>query len=110
MAAIGPYQTCNTEMLEDPLMTDIVAKVEKLKPPKKSRESRSWTSLLLASLLYATTEVHDRFWMKRYGPLAPPAGQNASAALKIFILPPKKDFCSNIALRTDVMAGRHALD
>jgi hypothetical protein len=44
-----------------------------------------------APLFGATTEVRDRFWMKRYGPSRRRA-QNATAALKIFIRHPKKTF------------------
>jgi hypothetical protein len=53
-------------------------------------------------LFNATTEIPDRFWMKRYGPSLTSPLVNASAALKNFVRPPQKDFCNNIPSRADV--------
>ena len=46
-----------------------------------------------ASLFNATTEVRDRFWMKRYGPSRRRA-LDASAALRIFVRHPEKTFAT----------------
>src|SRR5438477_74714 len=46
-----------------------------------------------SSLFNATTEVRDRFWIKRYGPSRRRA-QNASAALRTFVRHPKKTFAT----------------
>src|SRR5664279_5141552 len=50
-----------------------------------------WNSSAPASVLNATTEVHDRFWMERYGP-SRRHGQNAPVAL--FLRRPKKTFAT----------------
>jgi hypothetical protein len=46
----------------------ILLQKSKIEQPKKSRESRSRGFFAAASLVGATTEVRDRFLMKRYGP------------------------------------------
>ena len=70
-----------------PLCPDIVAKVEN-RTTQKSRQSRSRGFSAAASLVSATTEARDRFWVKRYGPSRRRA-QSASAALRIFVRHPK---------------------
>src|SRR3979411_1329714 len=73
-------------------MADIVAKVENRRTQKISRKLTLGFSAA-PSLFSATTEIRDRFWMKRYGPSRRRA-QNASAALKIFVRHPKKTFAT----------------
>jgi hypothetical protein len=73
---------------------DIVTKVEN-RTTLKSRESRSLTFSAAASLFNATTGVRDRFWMKRFGPLASPLVKRISGS-KNFRSSPRKDFCNNI--------------
>ena len=50
-----------------PKSADIVAKVENRTTQKISRKLTLGFSAA-ASLFSATTEIRDRFWMKRYGP------------------------------------------
>ena len=66
-------------------------KSRKSNNPKNLAKVDLWTSAAL--LFNATTEVHDRFWMKRYGPSRRRA-QNASAALRIFVRYPKRTFAT----------------
>ena len=54
---------------------------------------RSKTERPAASLFNASTEVRDRFWMKRYG--TSPRVKRISGS-KNFRSPPQKDFCNNI--------------
>src|SRR5437016_7771775 len=44
----------------------ILLQKSKIEQPQKSRESRSLDFSAAASLFNATTEVPDRFWIKRY--------------------------------------------
>jgi hypothetical protein len=71
----------------------ILLQKSKIEQPQKSRESRTLDFSAAASLLHATTEVHNRFWMKRYGPSRRRA-RSASAALGIFVRHPKKTFAT----------------
>jgi hypothetical protein len=71
----------------------ILLQKSKIERPGKSRESCSLDFSAAASLFNATTEVRDRFWMKRYGPSHRRA-QNASAPLRIFVRNPKKTFAT----------------
>ena len=75
----------------------ILLQKSKIERPEKSRQSGHWTSLPAASLSNATTEVRDRFGMKRHGPSRRRA-QNASAALGIFVRHLKKTFATISAL------------
>src|SRR4030095_10066419 len=64
---------------------------------KSAAESRFLDFSAAASPFNATTEVRDRFWMKRYGPSRRRA-QNASAALRIFVHHPEKTFATISAI------------
>src|SRR5258708_27614322 len=75
-----------------PELADIVAKVENRTTLKISR--KSIFGLLCCCVAFnATTEVRDRFWMKRYGPSRRRA-LDASAALKIFVRHPENTFAT----------------
>jgi hypothetical protein len=54
--------------ISDVRKVPILLQKSKIEQPQKSRESRSLDFSAAASLFNATTEVRDRFWMKRYGP------------------------------------------
>jgi hypothetical protein len=56
-----------------------------------------------ASLFNATTEVRDRFWMKRYGPSRRRA-LDASAALRIFGRQLEKTFATISAKSGHILA------
>jgi hypothetical protein len=71
------------------LLADIVAKVENRAALKNLAKVDLWTSLLLCCFFNATTEIRDRFWMKRCGPSRRLA-QNASTDLRVFVRHPKK--------------------
>src|SRR5436190_21972478 len=69
-------------------VADIVAKVENRTTPKISPKLIFGLSAA-GPLFSGTTEVRDRFWMKRYGPSRRRA-ENASVALRFFVRHPKK--------------------
>src|SRR3954467_12066105 len=80
-----------------PFVADIVGKVENRTTLKISRKSIFGLSAA-GPLFSGTTEVRDRFWMKRYGPSRRRA-ENASVALRIFVRHPKKTFATISANR-----------
>jgi hypothetical protein len=63
----------------------------------KSRKSRYLGFAAAASLVSATAEVGDRFWMKRYGPSYRRA-RNTSAIPETFGHHPKKTFATISAM------------
>jgi hypothetical protein len=78
----------------------ILLQKSKIEQPKKSRESRPLGFSAAASLFSGTTEIRDRFWMKRYGSLTSSSVKRISGS-RNFRSPPQKDFCNNIgAFRT----------
>ena len=58
----------------------ILLQKSKIERPEKTRQSGHWTSLPAASLSNATTEVRDRFGMKRHGPFTSPRAKRISGS------------------------------
>src|SRR5450631_3235486 len=92
MSAFPPVSDKTADIPGGPFRADIVAKVENRTTLKIARKS-NFRLLCSCFGFNATTEVHGRFWMERYGPSRRRA-QNAPAALRIFLRHPKKTFAT----------------
>jgi hypothetical protein len=95
-AAIGDHRAC--------AFSGYCCKSRKSNNPKNLAKVDLWTSLLLPCFSTPTTEVRDRFWMKRCGPSRRLAQKRINGS-KNFRSPPQKDFCNNIGAKRT--SGRH---